>query len=62
MSAYTTLTVTRSEAIEMVLERLSLNISNERLEELLFDLIGKENLYNYTVTDDKRARDNDDED
>ena len=48
MGAYSTRTVTRQQAINTILGKVY-SVSNEKLAEMLFDLVGEETLNNFIV-------------
>lgn len=52
MSVYSTETITRSYAIDK-LESLLKKLTNEELAEVMFDLIGVDELHNYIIDDDE---------
>jgi len=63
MSVYSTLTVSKSKAIEKILQGIMLS-SNEVLADLLFDMYGSEYLsngflHNFRVTNSSREPDDD---
>lgn len=52
MGAHSTLKVSRSAALAKFLELSGNSLSNEELEDVLFDLVGDKHLYNFWVVDD----------
>lgn len=48
MSVYTTLEITREDAIELILKRV-LSADNECLERMAFEAWGVENNYNFNI-------------
>lgn len=58
MGVYTTLIVSRHAALTKIQEALE-TATNEQLESVLFDLVGEQNLLNFTVA--RSMSDDDDE-
>lgn len=48
MGAYSTMSITREDAMKEILSRV-VSASDEMLEDLLFDLIGNKTLYNFRI-------------
>jgi hypothetical protein len=52
MSIYTTQTVSRKMAIQMLVDKLEIKHTNEQLGDLLDDAYSDETMFNYMVVDD----------
>lgn len=58
MSAYSTINITRSKAIETMIRQISSGVSDETLEEFM-DVFLRARLYNVRIVPDDSENDND---